>query len=608
MKLNNCDNRVFSAKHSKTTLTVLWLLIALLWAGSFLAAGCRQPLNGGQADLTTDPALTTPQMRNTSLPLLILPDGFPIEQEEADTAASTLDIPLEVYDSLRPGGAADLQKLEKVTIDRVVDGDTFMVARGGEQVKLRLIGVNAPESYAHHEESARTHRGESVSRIVKHWLSGRTVYLQFEKVQTDQYERLLAYAWLDAHTMINEVLVREGLAEERRYEPTTQYNDYFETLEIKAQREKRGIWSDPAEYKENKMNTRVIYLAGGCFWGVERYFQILGKGVLDTETGYANGTTENPTYGEVCSGTTGFAETVKLTYDADELTLTEIMAHFFRIIDPTTRDRQGNDVGTQYRPGVYFEDKEDFDTICDYIDFRRKDYKRPIVVEVLALKNFYRAEDYHQDYLKNQPSGYCHVDLRLAGRPLGEEELPKDFREPVNSGETLSPLPFEKEAGGRSDGGSRGDRPVYTRPDNAAIRSRLTDLQYRVTQENDTERPFDNEYDAFFEPGIYVDVVSGEPLFSSRDKYDAGCGWPAFTKPIAKGLIEYREDLSLWRRRVEVRSSIADSHLGHVFPDGPASSGGQRYCINSAALRFIPLADMEREGYGDWIDEVTGKD
>ncbi|HNZ64117.1 MAG TPA: hypothetical protein PKH23_07330, partial [Bacillota bacterium] len=124
---------MFSAKHSKTTLTVLWLLIALLCAGSFLAAGCRQPLNGGQAGLTTDSALTTPQMRNTSLPLLILPDGFPIEQEEADTAASTLDIPLEVYDSLRPGGAADLQKLEKVTIDRVVDGDTFMVARGGEQ-------------------------------------------------------------------------------------------------------------------------------------------------------------------------------------------------------------------------------------------------------------------------------------------------------------------------------------------------------------------------------------------------------------------------------------------------------------------------------------------
>ena len=183
-----------------------------------------------------------------------------------------------------------------------------------------------------------------------------------------------------------------------------------------------------------EMNKKVIYLAGGCFWGVERYFQILGKGILETETGYANGTSVAPTYAEVCSGETGFAETVKLTYDADILTLNEIMAHYFRIVDPTTRDRQGNDIGTQYRSGVYYENKEDFEIVCDYIDFCRKDYERPIVIEVLELKNYYTAEDYHQDYLKNRPSGYCHVNLSLADEPLKAEELPREFEERVHSG------------------------------------------------------------------------------------------------------------------------------------------------------------------------------
>jgi len=352
------------------------------------------------------------------------------------------------------------------------------------------------------------------------------------------------------------------------------------------------------------MNRKVIYLAGGCFWGVERYFQMLGKGILETETGYANGTTVAPTYAEVCSGTTGFAETVKLTYDADILTLNEIMAHYFRIVDPTTRDRQGNDVGSQYRPGVYYVNKEDFEIVCDYFDFRRKDYERPIVIEVLELLNYFTAEDYHQNYLKNRPAGYCHVNLNLAGQPLSAEELPQDFEEHVHSGKTLSPLLFETTVTKSHVELRRADGTPFMRPDDAALREQLTPLQYRVTQENDTERPFDNEFDAHFELGIYVDIVSGEPLFSSRDKYDAGCGWPAFTKPIARGIIEYREDTSLWRKRVEVRSSTADSHLGHVFPDGPEESGGQRYCINSAALRFIPLHEMEREGYDDWIFEV----
>ncbi|MDI9497225.1 MAG: peptide-methionine (S)-S-oxide reductase MsrA [Bacillota bacterium] len=424
MKPNSCNHRVLSARQSERAAAAVLLLAVLLLAGAVLMPGCQLPDESGQQDGTSEREAAAPAKRDPASSPLVLPDSFPIEEEEAAAIASALDAPLEAYDMLRPGGTADTKILEQAVIDRVVDGDTFMVLRDSGAERLRLIGINTPESYAHHDGNARTHRGESVSRIVRQWLNGRTVYLQFEETQTDRYGRLLAYVWLDAHTMINEVLVREGLAEERKYEPTTQFNDYFASLEKKAQQEKRGIWSDPSGYRENSMNRKVIYLAGGCFWGVERYFQILGKGVLDTETGYANGNVVNPTYQQVCSGTTGFAETVRLTYDADELPLTEIMAHFFRIADPTTGDRQGNDVGSQYRPGVYYEDMEDYDTICEYIDFRRQDYRRPIVVEVLVLQNFYRAEEYHQDYLMKQPHGYCHVNLELAEEALRSEELP----------------------------------------------------------------------------------------------------------------------------------------------------------------------------------------
>ncbi len=346
------------------------------------------------------------------------------------------------------------------------------------------------------------------------------------------------------------------------------------------------------------MNRKTIYLAGGCFWGVERYYQLLAQGILETEAGYANGRTASPTYQEVCRGDTGFAETVRIAYDPDLLPLRALLAHFFRMIDPTTRDRQGNDVGDQYRPGIYYTDPEDFPLICDYLDQRRKDYAKPLVVEVLPLENFYPAEDFHQDYLVKNPSGYCHVDLSQAGVPLRPDELPEHVSEPVQPTGALDPDLFESKLTGKRSWVS------YSRPGDQELRQRLTGIQYRVTQEDETERPFDNAYDRFYEPGLYVDIVSGEPLFSSRDKYDAGCGWPAFSRPVARGTLVYKDDTSLWRKRVEVRSSGADSHLGHVFEDGPEEEGGLRYCINSAALRFIPLAEMEAEGYGDWIGEV----
>ncbi len=240
---------MISRKQSIFTRLQTVRFIAVFLAMILLSAtSCRFLSDRDSFTSATDIGLTTPDMLRSGEAPLFLSRSKPLEREEAATMSKRLDTPLEVYDALRPGGSVDIQTLERVEIERVVDGDTFIVLREDQSVRLRLIGIDAPESYAHHEESARTHVGESVSRIVEEWLNGRTVYLQFDSMETDKYNRLLAYAWLDAHTMINEVLVREGLAEERRYEPTTSYNDYFQMLEGKAQQEGRGIWSQaPAD-------------------------------------------------------------------------------------------------------------------------------------------------------------------------------------------------------------------------------------------------------------------------------------------------------------------------------------------------------------------------
>ncbi|MCP1659144.1 methionine-R-sulfoxide reductase/methionine-S-sulfoxide reductase [Neisseria perflava] len=314
--------------------------------------------------------------------------------------------------------------------------------------------------------------------------------------------------------------------------------------------------------------THTIYLAGGCFWGVEAYFRRI-SGVISAVSGYANGRTAHPSYEDVCRRHTGHAETVAVTFDDDKISLNNILRHYFRLIDPTVRNRQGNDIGEQYRTGIYYTAPADAPVITAALENLQQQYDRPIVVENQALQHFYPAEDYHQDYLGKNPGGYCHIDLRLAKQPLD------------------APAPR-----------------TYTRPSENEIRARLTPEQYYVTQENGTEHPFSHPYDHQFKPGIYVDIVSGEPLFSSADKFDSGCGWPSFSRPIAREHVTAREDTSHGMRRVEVRSAAADSHLGHVFPDGPKELGGLRFCINGASLRFIPLDKMDEEGYGDWKDLV----
>lgn len=314
---------------------------------------------------------------------------------------------------------------------------------------------------------------------------------------------------------------------------------------------------------------RKIYLAGGCFWGVEEYFSRI-PGVAGAVSGYANGRVERPTYEQVCLDTTGFAEAVRISYDPDVVTLRILIRQFFEIIDPISVNRQGNDRGSQYRTGIYYTDERDRPLIETMMNQVRQKYREPLAVELEPLKNFYEAEQYHQDYLRKNPGGYCHIQFGSLDRLALDED-----------GRVVVRLP-EKE-----------------------LRQALTGQQYEVTRNAATERPFTGVYWDLEEPGIYVDLVTGEPLFSSADKFHSGCGWPSFTKPLDPAAVTRRQDFSHGMSRVEIRSREIGSHLGHVFEDGPAKTGGLRYCINSAALRFIPLNQMEQDGYGAYVHLVS---
>ncbi len=334
------------------------------------------------------------------------------------------------------------------------------------------------------------------------------------------------------------------------------------------------------------INTRTIYLAGGCFWGIEAYMERV-NGVVDAVSGYANGDTASPSYEQVIRGS-GHAETVKVTYDVDKTDLDTILKYYFRVIDPTSLNKQGNDRGVQYRSGVYYTDSSDKAIVDTAIKAVQSKYQQKIVVENQALDNFYLAEMYHQDYLAKNPNGYCHVDLSLADDKPGEVS---NKVTPVK----LAPVSTVAEALSAKR---------YASFDKGALKDTLTKEQYSITQDAGTERAFSHEYDDLFAPGVYVDVVSGEPLFLSTDKYASGCGWPSFTKPIDKQVITEHSDLAYNMVRTEIRSRVANSHLGHVFPDGPKDRGGLRYCINGGALQFIPVSVMPQSGYEPLVSLV----
>ena len=299
-------------------------------------------------------------------------------------------------------------------------------------------------------------------------------------------------------------------------------------------------------------------------------------GVVSVEVGYANGPTRNPTYREVCHES-GHAESAHVIYDPNGISLVKLLDIYYQSIDPTLINRQGNDRGVQYRTGIYFSDPADEDTIKESLRDLQGGFIKSVAVECSPIKNFYLAEEEHQEYLIKNPNGYCHISRSFI-----------DEQAKLKAAEAMPDKNF-----------SRGR--VYGKPDKKVLEE-LSDLQRAVTQQAETEPAFKNEYDEESREGIYVDVTNGQPLFCSADKFDAGCGWPAFAKAIDKNSIVEKRDFSFGIDRIEVRAKASGAHLGHVFDDGPQDKGGVRYCINSAALRFVPRNKMAEEGYGEWLD------
>ena len=340
---------------------------------------------------------------------------------------------------------------------------------------------------------------------------------------------------------------------------------------------------------------RRAYFAGGCFWCTESDLQ-KAPGVVEVISGYAGGNIVNPTYRDVTSEKSGHREAVEIYYDGKITTYENLVRYHLMHIDPTDAGGQFYDRGESYQAVIFYgteEERRVAEKAIQALD-DAKIFEKPVAVRVLPYKNFYTAEEYHQNYAENSTVKYC-AYRESSGR---DTFLQKYFGN--KSWEEL----VEKKGSMQSSAPVNLDFSHYVKPSESELKTQLTDIQYDVTQKEGTEKPFGNAYNDNHAAGIYVDIVSGEPLYSSSDKYESGTGWPSFVKPIDSRYIVEKVDNGFFGNRIEIRSKYGDNHLGHVFTDGPAERGGMRYCMNSAALRFIPKEAMEKEGYGMYLEKV----